>query len=79
MTIRSRRLGPTGRTIIVCAESETGITFGEAVDAADQALLRAKREGRDRIVVAGSEPADDLPPTVAPSEPASTGPIPAAP
>jgi diguanylate cyclase (GGDEF)-like protein len=52
------------------APSETGLTFGEIVDAADQALLRAKREGRDRIVIARPEPADDAPSEVAPSEPA---------
>jgi diguanylate cyclase (GGDEF)-like protein len=51
------------------AASETGLTFGETVDAADQALLRAKREGRDRIVVAGVETADDaITSTVTPSE-----------
>jgi len=60
------------------AASEPGVTFGETVDAADQALLRAKREGRDRIVVAGSEPAEDTPSTIAPSEPESTGAIPPA-
>jgi diguanylate cyclase (GGDEF)-like protein len=42
------------------AASETGFTFGETVDAADQALLRAKREGRDRVVIAGAKPADDV-------------------
>ncbi|MBK5288794.1 MAG: GGDEF domain-containing protein, partial [Acidimicrobiia bacterium] len=35
------------------ASSEPGLTFGETVDAADQALLRAKRDGRDRIEIAG--------------------------
>jgi diguanylate cyclase (GGDEF)-like protein len=37
------------------AASETGLGFGETVDAADQALLRAKRDGRDRIVVAATK------------------------
>ena len=55
------------------AASEAGFTFGETVDAADQALLRAKRDGRDRIVVAGSEAADDALSTIAPSEPRSAG------
>ena len=41
------------------AASETGLTFGETVDAADQALLRAKREGRDRIVIAGTDSAGE--------------------
>ncbi len=51
------------------AASETGLTFGETVDAADQALLRAKRDGRDRIVIAGVETADDaITSTVTPSE-----------
>ena len=43
------------------AGSDPGLTFGETVDAADQALLRAKREGRDRVVVSGSEPVDAAP------------------
>ncbi len=51
------------------AASETDLTFGETVDAADQALLRAKRDGRDRIVIAGVETADDaITSTVTPSE-----------
>jgi diguanylate cyclase (GGDEF)-like protein len=40
------------------AESEAGLTFGETVDAADQALLRAKSAGRDRVIIAGTESAD---------------------
>jgi diguanylate cyclase (GGDEF)-like protein len=39
------------------AASEPGLSFGETVDAADQALLRAKREGRDRIVVSDADAA----------------------
>jgi len=54
------------------ATSEAGLTFSETVDAADQALLLAKREGRDRIVIAGAEPADDM--TAAAPSP---GPVPA--
>jgi diguanylate cyclase (GGDEF)-like protein len=51
------------------AASETALTFGETVDVADQALLRAKRDGRDRIVIAGVETADDaITTTVTPSE-----------
>jgi diguanylate cyclase (GGDEF)-like protein len=37
------------------AASEPGSTFSQTLDTADQALLRAKRAGRDRVVVAGSE------------------------
>jgi diguanylate cyclase (GGDEF)-like protein len=51
------------------AASETGRTFGETVDAADQALLRAKRAGRNRVVVAGAEPVFDTTSTGTPSEP----------
>ncbi len=52
------------------AASETGLTFSETVDAADQALLLAKRQGRDRVVVAGAERADDVAPSHTPPEPA---------
>ena len=41
------------------AASDPGLTFGEVIEAADQALLRAKREGRDRIIVAATEPTAD--------------------
>ncbi len=41
------------------AGSESGLTFRQTLDAADQALLRAKRTGRDRIVISGAEPPDD--------------------
>jgi diguanylate cyclase (GGDEF)-like protein len=41
------------------AASETGITFRQTLDAADTALLRAKRTGRDRVVVDGAELPDD--------------------
>jgi diguanylate cyclase (GGDEF)-like protein len=47
------------------APSESGLGFGEVVDAADQALLRAKRDGRDRIVIAGAELAEDAAPPAA--------------
>ena len=36
------------------AASSAGLSFGETVDAADQALLLAKREGRDRIIIASA-------------------------
>ncbi|MDQ1431726.1 MAG: hypothetical protein QOF40_2328 [Actinomycetota bacterium] len=36
------------------AASEPGLTFSQTLEAADQALLRAKRAGRDRITVAGA-------------------------
>ena len=38
------------------AASEVGLTFSQTLDAADQALLCAKRAGRDRVVVDGAEP-----------------------
>ena len=41
------------------AASERGRTFAEIVDAADHALLRAKQDGRDRINIAGNEPASE--------------------
>jgi hypothetical protein len=34
---------------------QPGNTFSQTLDTADQALLRAKRAGRDQFVVAGSE------------------------
>jgi diguanylate cyclase (GGDEF)-like protein len=40
------------------AGSEPGSTFSQTLDTADQALLRAKRAGRDRIVIAGAEVGD---------------------
>jgi len=49
------------------AASEPGLTFSQTLEAADQALLDAKRTGRDRIVVAGAEPEDDDPAAVGPS------------
>lgn len=41
------------------AESEVGVSFSQTIDAADQALLRAKQGGRDRVVVDGAEPFDE--------------------
>ncbi len=41
------------------AASEMGRTFGQTLDAADQALLGAKRAGRDRVVVDGTEASND--------------------
>lgn len=43
------------------AASEPGRTFSQTLDAADQALLHAKRTGRDRIIVSGAEPGDSEP------------------
>jgi PleD family two-component response regulator len=36
------------------AASEPGLTFSQTLEAADQALLHAKRAGRDRIAIAGA-------------------------
>jgi diguanylate cyclase (GGDEF)-like protein len=41
------------------AASAPGASFAQTLDAADQALLRAKRTGRDRVVVNGAEALDD--------------------
>jgi diguanylate cyclase (GGDEF)-like protein len=54
------------------APSEIGRTFSETVDAADQALLRAKSEGRDRIVIAGADAEVADPTGVADSQPNPT-------
>ncbi len=44
------------------AASEPGLTFSETVEAADTALLLAKRSGRDRVVLSGTETVDDRTP-----------------
>jgi GGDEF domain-containing protein len=44
------------------ASSVQAHAFGEVVDLADQALLAAKRAGRDRVVVAGDVPTRALEP-----------------
>ena len=41
------------------AASEPGLTFSQTLEAADQALLCAKRTGRDRIVIAGAGEASE--------------------
>jgi diguanylate cyclase (GGDEF)-like protein len=43
------------------ASSFFGQSFGETLTIADAALLRAKAEGRDRIVIGGAEPREDVP------------------
>jgi diguanylate cyclase (GGDEF)-like protein len=53
------------------AASESGRTFGETVDAADQALIRAKRNGRDRIEIAAADALTTDPPSAAPPAPPS--------
>jgi diguanylate cyclase (GGDEF)-like protein len=46
------------------AANEPGLTFSETVEAADTALLLAKRTGRDRIVLSGTETIDDRTPGI---------------
>ena len=41
------------------AASSTTTSFGETVDAADHALLHSKREGRDRVSIAGRDATDE--------------------
>jgi diguanylate cyclase (GGDEF)-like protein len=41
------------------AASEPGLTFSQTLEAADEALLHAKRSGRDRISIAGASDDDD--------------------
>lgn len=56
------------------AASRHGAAFGQVVDLADHALLRAKRDGRDRIVVADARGGAASGPSVATaSDPATRG------
>jgi PleD family two-component response regulator len=50
---------PTFTVSFGVAASAPGLTFSQTLEAADQALLRAKRAGRDRIVIAGAGASDD--------------------
>ena len=56
-----RDIQPGGRLTVsvgVAAYPLDGADAGEVIVAADKALYRAKREGRDRVVAAGGEPQD---------------------
>jgi diguanylate cyclase (GGDEF)-like protein/PAS domain S-box-containing protein len=54
-------LGPITVSVGVVALPEHGTTPKELLDTADAALYRAKREGRDRVVVADLSAADQAP------------------
>ena len=49
----SNRLGPISLSLGVAAFPDHGSTWAEVVQAADLALLRAKKEGRARVIIAG--------------------------
>ncbi len=49
----SNRLGPISLSLGVAAFPDHGSTWTEVVQAADLALLRAKKEGRARVIIAG--------------------------
>jgi two-component system, cell cycle response regulator len=61
--VKSDPFGETGEqpahltvSIGVAAYPDHGVSFSVLVEAADQALYRAKQDGRDRVVVAGQQP-----------------------
>lgn len=53
-----RLLGPISLSIGLAVFPECGETSSELLDASDAALYRAKREGRDRVCVAGASTED---------------------